>query len=33
MLRVQHTTEIDSANMFVKMYGRFCRHLYECWIK
>ena len=23
---------ISRNNMYIKMYGRFCRHLYECWI-
>lgn len=23
---------ISLHNMYIKMYGRFCRHLYECWI-
>lgn len=24
--------KLFSHNMFTKMYGHFCRHLYECWI-
>ena len=24
--------ERQTANMYVKMYKKFCRHLYECWI-